>query len=807
MSLFTILLIVGVSLAKDVLISNETALQNMHSCLDCHYILVANITLSRTWVPVGDIRTPFTGSFDGDHNSITFLGVGVANNVYAGLFGVTRNATITNLVLLSTEPLMDYSAFRTITLGLIAGYADSTTILGCSGLLTSNIISGNNSLTFGGLAGNASASTFVDCFANLTVKIAGGDIIIAGGLIGNASTTEVRRCNIYAAASIATGTSASFGGMIGVAELILLEASKAVVLILPTVKAKIADIGGLIGRVMGDNATNSVYTSFVSISVNSSNSMITALGGAVGSISGSLIIHYCNIVLSASNFLHQVDVGGIVGHAVGKSLNIVSCYANATVATGMTGSETDLASNVSAGGLIGCSTESSTVVSQSSAIVDFTVVSKILFIGGIVGDGLHVTMSTTGALGAIIGIVADKSPSEIGGVGGLLTTSSVVQCYFVGTILFITPYSSCIGGLVSTLTNSSVELSYAIVNMTSQASDSTAGAIGRLEDSNITGSYLSGSIVANVSTQAAIGGLVGIFEGASNMAASFAVVIITMNGNATCGFVGGFSGLRTFEDAASTVTNCYAMGLISLNTTQATGISLGGFAGSIFGAAVFSSCIAYVNISANGYDNMAGLFAGYASAGTPPETSLGPDSKIEFVVVYVAPEKGLDRVLFVGVNDEMPINNSYCAQFPKTIGCTAPDVLNNKTFLKAFDFSNTFQLDPSLANGSLALKKLPAPVSGSSKLPPKLRLPDASLETSWTSKKWVLNKTLFYGYPFILAIDYHGYCDSYIDCHGNGTSPIDAVCSPKWSSPQRNATAIVDNLHRCNVPRRKQHAL
>ena len=77
------------------------ALMNDSSAWGGSYTLTADINLTGYYQkPIGDIVTPFTGSFDGGEHTISGIDISGMNNV--GLFGVTRGATIKDLTLKGT---------------------------------------------------------------------------------------------------------------------------------------------------------------------------------------------------------------------------------------------------------------------------------------------------------------------------------------------------------------------------------------------------------------------------------------------------------------------------------------------------------------------------------------------------------------------------------------------------------------------------------------------------------------------------------------------------------------------------------
>lgn len=203
------------------LIETAEQLQGMNDNLSAHYKLNNTIDLSGlTFTPIGHEGNPFTGSFVCDTGSdglpkyaiknlsVTIIGVEkYANYVekknkwQSALFGVTDNATVTNIALLnvnikntiegenwmnpdwSINPGMDSMA----TAALI-GIAEKTTVTGC--LATGTIDSRSNQTA--GLVGRAIKSVISKCYTSVTIKQTGrwGNGGFVGYLLDGSKATE-----------------------------------------------------------------------------------------------------------------------------------------------------------------------------------------------------------------------------------------------------------------------------------------------------------------------------------------------------------------------------------------------------------------------------------------------------------------------------------------------------------------------------------------------------------------------------------------------------------------------------------------
>ncbi|MBC2397928.1 hypothetical protein [Clostridium tetanomorphum] len=64
-----------------------------------NYILDTNISLTQEWVAIGDDKSPFTGSFNGNGFTISNLKTNSKTAKYIGLFGYVEEGTIYNVTL------------------------------------------------------------------------------------------------------------------------------------------------------------------------------------------------------------------------------------------------------------------------------------------------------------------------------------------------------------------------------------------------------------------------------------------------------------------------------------------------------------------------------------------------------------------------------------------------------------------------------------------------------------------------------------------------------------------------------------
>lgn len=145
-------------------IANDlSASYELVSWIDCTSISLA---------PIGDSINPFTGTINGNGNTITNATINsVSGN--AGLFGYTDGATIENI------RLVDSSITGNSAVGAFVGYAGGTDL---SRLSAYNTTVSAPSGTIGGLVGTLGGSTMSESFAeDITVSSGGATV---GGLVG-----------------------------------------------------------------------------------------------------------------------------------------------------------------------------------------------------------------------------------------------------------------------------------------------------------------------------------------------------------------------------------------------------------------------------------------------------------------------------------------------------------------------------------------------------------------------------------------------------------------------------------------------
>jgi len=190
------------------LITDCIELQNMSLDLTGNYALGNDINCSDTvnwnsgsgFDPIGQASPYFTGSFDGQNNTITDLYINRTGESYVGLFGQTSNSNISNV------GLIDVNISGNFYVGGLAGSTSNTNI---DGVYTTGNVSANNGQV-GGLVGLIAGSGYYVNNSYSTANVY-DSVQAAGGLIGEIQSGSIY--NSYATGNV-TGAD-SVGGLVG----------------------------------------------------------------------------------------------------------------------------------------------------------------------------------------------------------------------------------------------------------------------------------------------------------------------------------------------------------------------------------------------------------------------------------------------------------------------------------------------------------------------------------------------------------------------------------------------------------------
>lgn len=237
----------------------------------------------KQWTPIGDEEHRFRGSLLGNGAVLKNLTIGTQeqpntelNN--AGLFGVTRGTTVTDLELSAVGIYVDTEGAN---IGALAGQVtngDATDApiknVKASGVLVG--ANGNGSNGIGGIVGYCDGAIMDSSVSDLTVT--SGDRQAAGGIAGRAKEPQMVNLSAYPTddVTLTAGANSSVGGLIGEAE----DAGR-----LRNSFARVtitAGERGVVGGIVGSNESTAVENCY------SSSALTTGANGVIGSIQGSV---------------------------------------------------------------------------------------------------------------------------------------------------------------------------------------------------------------------------------------------------------------------------------------------------------------------------------------------------------------------------------------------------------------------------------------------------------------------------------------------------------------------------------------
>lgn len=168
------------------------------------YELVADITLTGTWSPIGNNEAPFTGNFDGKNHTIKGL-TNTDDGNWVGLFGAI-SGTVKNL------SITEANIYGNEHVGILAGrVCDGGTV---ENVFTSGYICGRDHA--GGISGDAGegSATVKNCLSTAYVYAREYQ---AGGIVGWSKGTVTLSNNVFLGETICGGWGGA-GGIVGFVE-------------------------------------------------------------------------------------------------------------------------------------------------------------------------------------------------------------------------------------------------------------------------------------------------------------------------------------------------------------------------------------------------------------------------------------------------------------------------------------------------------------------------------------------------------------------------------------------------------------
>jgi hypothetical protein len=185
---------------------------------DEHFELGTAIDLSGIdWTPIGDENTPFTGSFDGDDNTISNLTIDNDSLDYVGLFGyVGSDGILENIKMQDVEisnSKGDYFS-KTVRVGGLAGYSEGT--IKKSRISNVDINNSGAMAYIGGLVGDNHSGAVINSSSDNVNINSSGDYSYMGGLVGSNYPEGSTISGSCSSGSIrAEDTSITMGGLVG----------------------------------------------------------------------------------------------------------------------------------------------------------------------------------------------------------------------------------------------------------------------------------------------------------------------------------------------------------------------------------------------------------------------------------------------------------------------------------------------------------------------------------------------------------------------------------------------------------------
>jgi filamentous hemagglutinin family protein len=599
-------------------IRNAHQLQLMAMDPTAHYTLAADLDLrgyhmapTVGFVPINN----FSGSFNGQGHTVSYLNIHDYATGTLGLFGTTlSNAKIHDVALANAS--ITGGAGNTAVSILVGDNAGSI-----YNVFTGGTVSGSGKV--GGIAGKNSGSLAAS-FSGAKVT---GPTGAAGGLVGDNSGT-IRESYLDDSGRV-NGSSA--GGLIA--------GSNSGTVIAPTYSgADWVSQGGnhYLSWTVAPDGTIGLYTpsqlqaieNFLSgkyrlggdldLSGLAWNPIGTAAGAFTGALNGN---HYTINNLTIAN--SGAGAIGLFGYTQGAALSNLT-LTNVNIAGG--------AASQYVGGLVGSSTGGSIVNAMVSGMVKATGDSS--YVGGIAGY----TSGSIAGSGSAATVDAAGANSYAGGLAGSNAAGgSIAQSYNTGAVT-AAGTGSYAGGLAGQNAGT-IALAYNTGAVTTDGYGSSAGGVAGSNAGTIGSNaglvYNSGAVTTKGADSSAGGvagkntGIVGVKTGASNTGTVYNTGAVTAEGAGSK--VGGVAG-----DNAGTITQAYAAAVVAAKGVSSyaggvAGYNSGSILSAFFGPAD-SGLVA--KVLSDGANSSVGGIAGYNS-GTIADTislavvsSSGAGSKV-----------------------------------------------------------------------------------------------------------------------------------------------------------------------------------
>jgi len=417
--------------------------------------LGANIDLSgiENWTPIGNNTDFFWGTFDGDNYTISNMTIDMESteNVYAGLFGGVRKATIKNLIIKDASiNAVGAKAY----VGAVAGCAHSNSenhttanlnfenikVDGC----TINATSTSGSVYVGGLVGYCYPANMTNIsVSNLTLNPKATGSVFAGGLVGymqgqnisnNGNTRAYYTVDTIALNNITVKSETNdslIGGFAGYTYYGYITLKNATIdgFKVEANVTKEALVGGLIGlahRSDKGNTFTNVKITGIDFDVVSDSGVDVILGGMVGYSGSPITYSDCSasgtITETTRNATSSAFVGGFVGQVASWSPSFTNCSADVAVE----------ASSNSVGGFAGCVSTNSTYTNCSATTDPFI---GYYYSGTLTNNGSYVASVGTVYYANFANAIAAANATEGGATVTLLADVTLSEMLTItGTV-------------------------------------------------------------------------------------------------------------------------------------------------------------------------------------------------------------------------------------------------------------------------------------------------------------------------------------------------------------------------------------
>ncbi len=266
---------------SDDLIKLSTAVELGNNFAEKIFKLTADIDMKGiSFRPIGNAKTSFDGTFDGDGHTISYLELRRGSVENTGLFGVTGNSALLKNLTLNLCTIEVYGKYAGILVGNSKGRIENCHT---TGVLSSSAdylggIAGNS-----GVAGSTGEISITGCSFIGTMK----GVAYTGGIAGYAFG-KISGCHVIAAINTSVGSASISHG-----------------------------VGGIAGGFNGTTSTPGVLEECFFVGSATDNSGYANLGGIVGQLSGkTTVVRRCaNMALLTSNVTDKSigRCGGIAG--------------------------------------------------------------------------------------------------------------------------------------------------------------------------------------------------------------------------------------------------------------------------------------------------------------------------------------------------------------------------------------------------------------------------------------------------------------------------------------------------------------